>query len=124
MEAQNHTFTGGSLQISTEALAKIAKCAAMEIEGVVDVSCGTQGKVKDLLEKVSLQTPVNVEMKDGIAALTVNVVVRYGTRIPSIAEKVQENIKGAIQNMTGVAVGRVNLVIAGVVLPQAAAEEE
>lgn len=119
MEVQNINLTGGSLQISTDVIAKIARCAALEIDGVADVACGTQGKVKELLEIVSLQTPVAVEMHDGIAAITVNLIVDFGTRIPAIAEKVQENIKASVQNMTNVAVGRVDLVIAGVALPEA-----
>lgn len=119
MEVQNTNLTGGSLQISTDVIAKIARCAALEIDGVADVACGTQGKVKELLEIVSLQTPVTVEMHDGIAAITVNLIVDFGTRIPAIAEKVQENIKASVQNMTNVAVGRVDLVIAGVALPEA-----
>lgn len=119
MEVQNTNLTGGSLQISTDVIAKIARCAALEIDGVADVACGTQGKVKELLEIVSLQTPVTVEMHDGIAAITVDLIVDFGTRIPAIAEKVQENIKASVQNMTNVAVGRVDLVIAGVALPEA-----
>ena len=119
MEVQNTNLTGGSLQISTDVIAKIARCAALEIDGVADVACGTQGKVKELLEIVSLQTPVTVEMHDGIAAITVDLIVYFGTRIPAIAEKVQENIKASVQNMTNVAVGRVDLVIAGVALPEA-----
>ena len=40
-------------------------------------------------------------------------MMRFGARIPSVAEKVQENVKNAVQNMTNVTVSRVNLVIAG-----------
>ena len=38
MEVQKNGETGGSLQISTEVIAKIAKLAAMEVDGVQDVS--------------------------------------------------------------------------------------
>ena len=38
MEVQKTGETGGSLQISTEVIAKIAKLAAMEVDGVQDVS--------------------------------------------------------------------------------------
>ncbi len=40
-------------------------------------------------------------------------MMEFGARIPSVAEKVQENVKSAVQNMTNVTVSRVNLVIAG-----------
>ena len=39
--------------------------------------------------------------------------MQFGARIPSVAEKVQENVKSAVQNMTNVTVSRVDLVIAG-----------
>ena len=109
---------GGSLQISTEVIAKIARCAALEVEGVAEVSCGTQNKkLKDLLE-ASIQPPVAVEMRDGTAELTLHLIMASGARIPAVAEKVQENVKSAVQNMTSVTVSRVNLVIAGLAAEQ------
>ena len=117
MDLQNMDLQGGSLQISTEVIAKIARCAALEVEGVAEVSCGTQNKkLKDLLE-ASIQ-PVAVEMRDGTAELTLHLIMASGARIPAVAEKVQENVKSAVQNMTSVTVSRVNLVIAGLAAEQ------
>ena len=111
MDLQNMDLKGGSLQISTEVIGKIARCAALEIEGVAEVSCGKQNrKVKDLLERANVQSPVTVEMRDGTAE---EIVAAFGARIPAVAEKVQENVKSAVQNMTNVTVSRVDLVIAG-----------
>lgn len=118
MDLQNMDLQGGSLQISTEVIAKIARCAALEVEGVAEVSCGTQNKkLKDLLE-ASIQPPVVVEMRDGTAELTLHLIMASGARIPAVAEKVQENVKSAVQNMTSVTVSRVNLVIAGLAAEQ------
>ncbi len=118
MDLQNMDLQGGSLQISTEVIAKIARCAALEVEGVAEVSCGTQNKkLKDLLE-ASIQPPVAVEMRDGTAELTLHLIMASGARIPAVAEKVQENAKSAVQNMTSVTVSRVNLVIAGLAAEQ------
>ncbi len=116
MDIQNTNLIGGSLQISTDVIAKIAKCAALEIDGVADVSCSMQNKkVSEILEKVSIQTPAAVEMQDGTAAITLQVIVYFGVRIPTVAEQVQENVKASVQNMTNIAVNRVNIVIAGLV---------
>ena len=94
------------------------RCAALEVEGVAEVSCGTQNKkLKDLLE-ASIQPPVAVEMRDGTAELTLHLIMASGARIPAVAEKVQENVKSAVQNMTSVTVSRVNLVIAGLAAEQ------
>lgn len=122
MELQNMDLRGGSLQISTEVLGKIARCAALEVAGVAEVSCGSQNrKVKDFLERANVQSPVTVEMRDGTAEITLHLVVAFGARIPSVAEKVQENVKTAVQNMTNVTVSRVDLVIAGLTPAQDAA---
>ena len=99
MELQNMDIRGGSLQISTEVLGKIARCAALEVEGVAEVSCGKQNKkVKDLLERANVQSPVMVEMRDGTAEITLHLVVAFGARIPTVAEKVQENVKYAVHD--------------------------
>ena len=122
MELQNMDLRGGSLQISTEVLGKIARCAALEVAGVAEVSCGSQNrKVKDFLERANVQSPVTVEMRDGTAEITLHLVVAFGARIPSVAEKVQENVKTAVQNMTNVTVSRVDLVIAALAPEQDAA---
>ena len=122
MELQNMDLRGDSLQISTEVLGKIARCAALEVAGVAEVSCGSQNrKVKDFLERANVQSPVTVEMRDGTAEITLHLVVAFGARIPSVAEKVQENVKTAVQNMTNVTVSRVDLVIAGLAPAQDAA---
>ena len=61
----------------------------------------------------NVQSPVTVEMRDGTAEITLEIVAAFGARIPAVAEKVQENVKSAVQNMTNVTVSRVDLVIAG-----------
>ena len=104
MDLQNMDLQGGSLQISTEVVGKIARCAALEVQNK---------KLKSLLESASIQPPVVVEMRDGTASITLHLMMQFGARIPSVAEKVQENVKSAVQNMTNVTVSRVDLVIAG-----------
>ena len=52
-------------------------------------------------------------MRDGTAERPLESVAAFGARIPAVAEKVQENVKSAVQNMTNVTVSRVDLVIAG-----------
>lgn len=118
MDLQNTDLQGGTLQISTEVIAKIARCAALEIDGVADVSCGKQNKkLRDLLEASSIQPPVAVEMRDGTANITLHLMMCFGARIPAVAEKVQENVKSAVQSMANITVSRVDLVIAGLAAP-------
>ncbi len=105
---------GGSLQISTEVLAKIARLAALEVDGVAEVTAGDpQKNVRGLLSRTGLQKPVEVVMEDGIATVTVHLTARYGTKIMPLCEKVQENVKQAIQNMSGITVARVDVQVVG-----------
>lgn len=114
MDGKSAVFVGNSLQISTDAIAKIAKCAAMEIDGVMDIACGGQKTVRGILERVSIQQPVEVEIKDGTVRLTMHLMVAFGCKVPAVAAKVQENVKNAVQNMTGVTVSQVNVIVAGI----------
>ena len=112
----NTAKMSGSLQISTDAIAKIAKMATLEIDGTVAVVCGQTGFKRLLFGTVSYApNPITVALVDGIAEITVNVKVRYGCKIPALAEKVQQNVKNSIQNMTCITVSKVNVIIAGVV---------
>ena len=106
----------GSLQISNEVVAKIAKLAALEIDGVADVSSGSMQR---LLSKASLQKPVTVDLSDGVAVVQVHVIAKYGSKIMPVCAKVQENVKQTIQNMTGITVSRVDVIVAGLEEPAA-----
>mgnify|MGYP002547736001 CR=1 FL=1 len=105
----------GSLQISNEVVAKIAKLAALEI----DVSSGSMQSVRGLLSKASLQKPVTVDLSDGVAVVQVHVIAKYGSKIMPVCAKVQENVKQTIQNMTGITVSRVDVIVAGLEEPAA-----
>ena len=76
-------------------------------------------RLLDQAERSVMETRI-VQMEDGVAQITVNLLVAYGSRIPSMCAKVQENVKSTVQNMTGITVSRVNVVVRGVVVPQAA----
>lgn len=123
MDINNSNTVGGSLQISTGVIAKIAKLATLEVEGVQAVSAGSRS-VKGLFRTVSQYRPITVEMTEDVAEITVNILVKYGCKIPPLAEHVQENVKNAVQNMTQITVSRVNVVVAGLAAEQPAPAEQ
>ena len=123
MDINSSNVVGGSLQISTGVIAKIAKLATLEVEGVQAVAAGSHS-VKGLFRTVSQYRPIVVEMTEDVAEITVNILVKYGCRIPPLAERVQENVKNAVQNMTQITVSRVNVVVAGLAPEQPEPETE
>ena len=113
MEVKNTNQPIGSLNISTGVVEKIAKLAALEIEGVADVSTGSSG-VKGVFFFFFLQKPVTVTMADGVAEIDVNLVLKYGCKVPSVCKNVQEAVKTNVQLMTEIAVSKVNINVTGV----------
>lgn len=119
MEVKKSDTLGGSLQISTDVIAKISRLAALEIDGIKDVSCGTS-TVRGAFAKASLQKPVDVAMSEDVAEITISIIVKYGHKIPPVCENIQKNVKASVQNMTGITVSKVNIVVVGVALEPAA----
>lgn len=102
----------GSLQISTDAVARIAQLAALEVDGVADIAAakpcpGVLGMRKPAAK------PVSVELQDGVAQLRVSILAASGSKIMPVCERVQENVKHTVQNMTGITVSRVDVLVAG-----------
>ena len=113
MDGFNSHSSGGKLQISSDAMENIAKHAALEIDGV----CGlrvTPTAANSLLGRLGTARPVQIEMLNDVADVGLCIVVRYGSKLPEICEKVQNNVKNSIQSMTGITVGRVNIAVTGV----------
>lgn len=53
-------------------------------------------------------------MEDNKVSVDVAINIAYGYGIPEVSEKVQEKVKSAIENMTGLTVEHVNVRIAEV----------
>ncbi len=123
MEVKTTKQAKGSLQISTHVLAKIAKFAALEVDGVAGVSTGITG-IQGVFTKTSIQKPVFVEMHDGLAIVNMHLVMEYGATMRTVAAAVQSNVKNAIQSMTGITVLRVNIVVAGAKIENASTVNE
>lgn len=105
----------GELRIANEVVGVIAGLAATEIEGVAGMSGGIlAGGIAELLGRKNLAKGVKVELGEEQVAVDLFVVVEYGVRIPDVAWKIQENVKRAIEGMTGLEVVEVNVHIQGV----------
>lgn len=113
MEFKNTVKQEGGLRISVSVIEKLAKIAAMEVEGVKNVSVGSSG-VKGFLAKTNLPKAVEVNMYDGVADITVHLVVKYGVKLPALCKDVQRAVKYSVQNMTDITVSKVNIVVTGV----------
>jgi len=104
----------GNIKIADEVVGIIAGLAATEVEGVAGMSGGIAGGIAEILGRKNLSKGVKVEVGEREAAVDLFIIVDYGVRIPEVAWNVQENVKKAIENMTGLNVVEVNIHVQGV----------
>ena len=104
----------GTVTYANDVIATIAGVAATEVSGVAGMSGGISSGITEMLGKKNLTKGVKVEVGTQEAAIDLNIVVEYGSELHKVAEAVQENVKKAVETMTGLQVVEVNVNILGV----------
>lgn len=104
----------GEVQIADEVVAIIAGLAATEVEGVASMAGNITNELISKLGMKNLSKGVRVEVIDNNVNVDLALNLDYGYSIPKTSEMVQEKVKTAIENMTGLNVMEVNIRIAGV----------
>lgn len=104
----------GAIKITDEVVAIIAGIAAMDVPGVTGMSGGIAGGIAEALGRKNLSKGVKVEVGEKEAAIDLFIIVEYGFRIPEVAWTIQEKVKQAVEEMTGLNVVEVNIHIQGV----------
>ena len=103
------------VEISSDVVAVIAGVAVSEAEGVSSMSGGFAGGISEVLSgKKNLTKGIKAEIEGNKTRIDVNSIVEYGTRIPEVAFDIQNGVKKAVENMTGLEVEAVNVNVQGV----------
>jgi uncharacterized alkaline shock family protein YloU len=114
----------GSVKIADEVVAIIAGLAATEVSGIAGMSGGLAGGIAEMLGRKNLTKGVKVEVGERQTAVDLFVIVEYGAKIPEVAWHAQEDVKKAIESMTGLDVVEVNVHVQGVKIEGDEKEEE
>ena len=104
----------GSVQIADEVVAMIASLAATEVDGVSAMGGNITNELMSKVGVKNLTRGVKVEVIGSDVKVELVVMLEYGYNIPATSQKVQERVKNAIENMTGLTMTDVNIRIAGV----------
>ena len=103
------------IKISNDVIAVIAGVAVSEVPGVYGMSGGLAGGITEVLKgKKNLAKGIKVDATEKAAKIDVNIIVEYGSRIPDVAFEIQNRVKKAVENMTGLKVSEVNVHVQGV----------
>ena len=88
--------------------------AATEVEGVASMAGNITNELVGKLGMKNLSKGVKVEVTEEHVSVDLSLYIRFGYNIPEVSEKVQDKVRTAIENMTGLTVLDVNIKIAGV----------
>ena len=109
----------GEVKIADDVIAVIAGIAATEVTGVARMCGNITNELVSKLGVNNLSKGVKVVVENHHVRVNLALELDYGVNIPEISKKVQDRVKAAIENMTGLKVREVNVRVTGV-----AAEEE
>lgn len=115
----------GTITYANEVIAIIAGMAMYEVEGVVNAAGVTTGGIADLFGRAKPMTRgVKVEVGTEEASVDLVLTVEYGQPIQKVCVEVQENVRKAIETMTGLHVVKVDIHVTGISFEKEAQEME
>lgn len=105
---------GGQVTFANEVIAIIAALAASDTAGIAGMSGTAMSGITEMLGRKNLTKGVKVEVGTEEAAVDVYVVVKYGFKIQDVASSIQNNVRNAVETMTGLRVVEVNVYVQGI----------
>ncbi|HHW69796.1 MAG TPA: Asp23/Gls24 family envelope stress response protein [Clostridiales bacterium] len=105
----------GEITISNEVIATLAGISAIESYGVVGMASkkATDG-LAELLGHENLTRGVKVSTQDDNIFIDLFIIVEYGVSIITVAKNVIDRVKYNVENLTGMTVKEVNVMVQGV----------
>lgn len=104
----------GEVKIADEVVAIIAALAATEVEGVASMAGNITNELISRLGMKNLSKGVKVDVLEGVVTVSLALNMKYNYSIMDVSAKVQEKVKSAVENMTGLEAADVNVKVAGV----------
>jgi uncharacterized alkaline shock family protein YloU len=107
----------GSTTIANEVVEKIAGISAREIPGVYDLGGDVARVFAAVRERIGLgeadtsNKGVRVRLEGQQAAIDITIVIEYGFVVYSVTEKVRASVISKVENLLGLEVTEVNIVV-------------
>jgi uncharacterized alkaline shock family protein YloU len=118
--AEEHGEDGtelGAISVHNSVIAAIARLAALKVPGVVEMSGSFAEGLASMVGKASFDHGIKVGVDDQKVNLDLHIVIAFGVRIPQVAWRIQNDVRKAIEDMTGKKIGQINVIVQGVRLP-------
>lgn len=110
---ENYYTDLGTIKIHKNVIASIASLAAAEIEGVKRVG-NLRKTIFSIIEKngpssIKVDIDKNEEVK-----IAIPLIIKYDFSVPDVANKVQDNIRAALERMTNLSIRNINVNVQGI----------
>lgn len=99
----------GIIRISDDVISIIAGLAALDTPGIASMSGGISEGLTKRMSGKNAKKGVFVEIMESEAAIDLRVIANYGIMIQDVCRDLQENVREAVENMTGLRVVEVNV---------------
>lgn len=106
----------GLIRISDDVISTIAGLAAIDTPGIVSISSSISEGLTKRLNGKNAKKGVFVEVMESETSINLRVIVNYGTNIQAICRDLQENVREAVENMTGLRVVKVNVKVESIAI--------
>ena len=104
----------GQIKISDDVIAMIAGTATLEVKGVSSVNGDLSSKFSLNIGRKNLSKGIKIFVEDINVTININLIIMFGYKIKELSTMVQDKVKNAVENMTGLNVDNVNIFITGI----------
>ncbi|MFK7695301.1 Asp23/Gls24 family envelope stress response protein [Paenibacillus sp. HJGM_3] len=106
----------GTIYVTNEVIAVLAGSAALDCYGLVGMASRKQLKdgIAELLGRENLSRGVEVRVEQDQVHIDLHIVVSYGTKISEVAHNVQSKVKYILNEVVGLKVDFVHIIVQGV----------
>ncbi len=113
----------GTLKVSEDVILTIVNLAVNETDGIEGLVPLTDNMGGVIFKKKELKNIKIKNLADSIE-IEIMVIAKYGCKVSSVGEKLQERIKNDVQSMTGIRVSKVSVVFTDIAFDKAEEKTE
>lgn len=105
--------SGGSVKVYESVISSIVRKTVLGIDGVVRFAGNSL--VDNIAEfvgsKAMMDRAISVQMGERSVSVAIQLILKYGVYIPEVASKVQVAVKEQVQELTGMTVENVDVIV-------------
>ena len=104
----------GKTTFSKEVVSKIIDKTISMTEGIASMSTGIVESLAQKLTGNRIYNGIELEEQDTGLEIQLSIIVQYGIRMQEVCRDLQENVRAAVENFTGLPIGTIRIKIEGI----------